>query len=127
MARKRRHRRSIAAVILVWIGRRMLSRVQKQSLRSLTGKSASKRRLPVSLPKRRPAAAPATPKPRRLALPAALNTPATRRRAGKGFAAALLTTAAVAALKVGVQHVVEAEREQQVVTPDFDVFGDDED
>lgn len=127
MSRKRRTRKSIASVVLVWLGRRMLSRVQQQSLEALTGRPA-KRGLLSRLPKRAvPIPAPAAPAPRGRRLPAVLNSPATRRRAGKGFAVALLSTAAVAALKVGVQHVVESEREQQVVTPDFDVFADDED
>ena len=49
-----------------------------------------------------------------------------RRQAGRGFAVALLTTAAVAAVKFGADRVIESEREQHVVTPDFDVFSDDD-
>ena len=49
-----------------------------------------------------------------------------RRRTAQGVAFAVLSAAAVAALKVGVEHVIETEREQQVVTPDFDVFADDD-
>jgi hypothetical protein len=38
----------------------------------------------------------------------------------------VLSATAVAVLKAGVGRVMEAEREQQVVTPDFDVFADDD-
>ncbi len=119
MSKKRRSRKSIASMVLVWIGRRMLRRVQQQSLQQLTGtrsrvRAGAKHALDAAAPRAR-------------ALPAALNSPAQRKRAGKGLAVALLSTVAVAALKVGVDHVLESEREQQVVTPDFDVFSEDED
>ncbi len=138
MSRKHKARRSIPKLLLLWVGKRMLGRVQKRSLRSITerpktrrwrlpeglrvGRPASearKRRLHFSLKGRRSTAPTATPiKPRRR-----IN----RRRAGKGIAAALLTTAAVAAIKLGAERVIESEREQHVVTPDFDVFADDDD
>ena len=136
MGRKRKAskaRRSTLKWVAVWAGRRMLRRVQQQSLRSITEKpgrragrtagavsalTALKARMPL-LPKRTEAVAAPSPERSTVRRDRA-------RKAGKGFAVALLSAAAVAAIKVGVDHVVESEREQQVVTPDFDVFGDDD-
>ena len=126
MTTMRKVKRSLAAAILVWIGRRMLGRVQKRTLRTVTEKQKSSRgrrfvRKTVVPPKRawrRRSSKTTASKPKTSAV--------ARRRTGQGIAFALLSAAAVAALKVGVDHVIESEREHQVVTPDFDVFADDE-
>ena len=117
----RKVKRSIATAVLVWIGRRMLGRVQKQTMKSVTRKpKASSQR---SASAKRIVARRLTRKNTATAVP-----PVSRRagRTTKGIAFALLSAAAVAALKVGVDHVIETEREQQVVIPDFDVFADDD-
>lgn len=144
MSRKRKAKRSFLKALLLWVGKRMLGRVQKRSLKSITERPKPKRFAVSGLMRTRKPAAPA-PKPtrrmprlrRKAALAATPSvtpapTPAkprrkvNRRRAGKGIAAALLTTAAVAAIKMGAERVIESEREQHVVTPDFDVFSDDD-
>ena len=121
MATMRKVKRSIASAVLVWIGRRMLGRVQKQTMKSITRKpkAASQR----SASAKRIVARRLTRKNTTTVVP-----PVSRRagRTTKGIAFALLSAAAVAALKVGVDHVIETEREQQVVIPDFDVFADDD-
>jgi hypothetical protein len=127
MTKMRKVKRSLATAILVWIGRRMLGRVQKRTLRSVTEKpkfskfSRMGRKAPEKavrglrrLQVRKTSAKPGQRSAQR------------RRRTGQGILFAVLSAAAVAALKVGVEHVIENEREQHVVTPDFDVFADDE-
>ena len=125
MTNMRKVKRSLATGILIWIGRRMLGRVQKRTLRTVTEKQKALRgrrfgRKTAAPPKRvwRRFSQTIASKPK--------SSAATRRRTGQGIAFALLSAAAVAALKVGVDHVIENEREHQVVTPDFDVFADDE-
>jgi hypothetical protein len=126
MTTMRKVKRSLAAAILVWIGRRMLGRVQKRTLRTVTEKQKSLRgrrfgRKTVEQPQRA-----WHRRSRKTTASKTKPSAAARRRTGQGIAFALLSAAAVAALKVGVDHVVESEREHQVVTPDFDVFADDE-
>lgn len=141
MSRKRKARRSIPKLLLLWAGRRMLGRVQKRSLRSITERPKPKRfRLPAvpgrvraseSAPKRA-LRLPQLPRKSVAGIPVEQPVPSrphrrvNRAKAGKGIAAAVLTTAAVAALKYGADRVIEAERDQHVVTPDFDVFSDDD-
>jgi len=129
MTKMRKVKRSAATAVLMWIGRRMIHRVQKRTLRTVTEKpKAPRRRLfgksvpaaTVPARKRCPLRRKPTPPP-----PVKASSRA-RRRTGQGIAFAVLSAAAIAALKVGVGHLVEAEREQQVVTPDFDVFSDDD-
>lgn len=128
----RKARRSVLRAVVVWVGRRMLRRVQKQSLRSITDRPGSRRaRVQVSAPLT--AAFARVRRPRRAtsveaapSFPAPASKRTRRRRAGQGFAVALLSAAAVAAIKVGVEHVIESERDEKVVTPDFDVFADDD-
>jgi len=121
MTKMRKVKRSLATAVLVWLGRRMLGRVQKQTLKSVTRKpkprkSKAGRANPVTR-LRRPARS----------QPVVAKKPGRgRRRTAQGVAFALLSAAAVAALKVGIDHVIESEREQHVVTPDFDVFADDD-
>lgn len=116
MAKMRKVKRSLISALLLWLVRRMLGRVQKRTIRSVTRKpkpTGKPRRLPVSLRRRpRPAVTPARSFP--------------WGRAMKGLAIGAMSTLAVAALKSGVDHVIESEREQHVVTPDFDVFADDD-
>ena len=45
---------------------------------------------------------------------------------GRGVAVVALSGIAVTALKFGVDRVVAAEREHPLVTPDFDVFDDEQ-
>lgn len=115
MAKKRKVKRSIISALLLWLGKVMLGRVQKRTIRSVTRKPR-----PASRPQRlrRSAAAKAVPRSAARSFPWA--------GAAKGLAIGLLSAAAVAALKTGVDHVIESEREQHVVTPDFDVFADDD-
>jgi hypothetical protein len=126
MAKMRKVKRSLTTAVLVWIGRRMLRRVQKHTLRTVTEKPKALRRRwrrePLSVSKSRG---------RRFRRDRSVPTPTrvpylARRRAGQGIAFAVLSATAVAVLKAGVGRVMEAEREQQVVTPDFDVFADDD-
>ncbi|MHB0927445.1 MAG: hypothetical protein ACYC3W_00755 [Candidatus Nanopelagicales bacterium] len=146
MSRKRKgkgRRRSFAKIVLLWLGRRLLGRVQKRSLRSITERPKSRRfRIPGALRRSGTTGAPVSAgvrarrwlQRRRPEVVEPANTPASsrrgaalnRRRAGRGLALAVLTTAAVAAVKFGAERVIESEREQHVVTPDFDVFADDD-
>lgn len=112
MTKMRKVKRSFATAVLVWVGRRMIGRVQKQTLKSVTRRPKTRKFLGRSVSPTRAVATKATSR--------------RRRRTAQGFAFALLSAAAVAALKVGVEHVIATEREQQVVVPDFDVFADDE-
>lgn len=126
MAKMRKVKRSIATAVLVWVGRRMLGRVQKQTLKSVTrkpksGKGSKQPARKVAAVSRLARFARSKPNP-----VVATKPSKKRRRTAQGVAFALLSAAAVAALKVGVEHVIESEREQQVVTPDFDVFADDD-
>lgn len=114
MTKMRKVKRSLATAVLVWVGRRMIGRVQKQTLKSVTRKPKARKRM--AMPS----------KPARFSKPVAAKPMRPSRRTVQGFAVALLSAAAVAALKVGVDHVIESERDQQVVTPDFDVFADDD-
>ena len=126
MAKMRKVKRSIATAVLVWVGRRMLGRVQKQTLKSVTRKPKSGRRSQKS-PSKFTAATERVLWTRSKPVPVAVTMPSRRRRrTAQGVAFALLSAAAVAALKVGVEHVIATEREHQVVSPDFDVFADDD-
>lgn len=111
MTKMRKVKRSLATAVLVWVGRRMIGRVQKQTLKSVTRKPKARKRFARQSAPVKPVLGKSSKR---------------RRRTAQGFAFALLSAAAVAALKVGVEHVIENEREHQVVTPDFDVFADDE-
>lgn len=123
MTKMRKVKRSIATAVFVWVGRRMLGRVHKQMLKSVTGKPRAAKPTTSRIGRIRAAARLRRP----TASGAAHQQPSrARRRTAQGFAFALLSAAAVAALKVGVDHVIESEREQHLVTPDFDVFADDD-
>lgn len=113
MTKMRKVKRSLISALLLWMGRRLLGRVQKRTLRTITRKPVARRGRP-----RRRQPAPAAPPVARSRFP--------RKRAAQGLAVTVLSAAAVAAIKAGVEHVIESEREQQVVTPDFDVFADDD-
>lgn len=113
MARKRKVKRTIFSAVLLWIGRLLLHRVQKRTLRAV---SRAPRPAAARSWRRRPAA-PVVPEKRRPRVPP---------RVAKGAGIAILSAAAAAAMKVGVERVIEAERQQPLVTPDFDVFSDDE-
>ena len=115
MARKRRARRPLARVLLVWFGGALLRRVQRRSMRSLGATKPGSRR---SIARVRHGAG-------SLGRRAAQHVPE-RRAIGRGVGVALLSGVAVAALRVGVGRVVEAERATPLVTPDFDVFADDD-
>ncbi len=123
MAKRHKVRQSLLSVILLWIGRRLITRVQRKTITSVTkragklGKAASSPAVQNAAANLvRDAAAKITKQP----------SVAPRRRAGRGIALTVMSAAAVAALKYGVGKVVEAERNEHVVTPDFDVFNDDE-
>lgn len=116
MSKMRKVKRSLISALLLWLGRRMLGRVQKRTIRSVTRKPK-----PAAVPRRLPGALRRTPRP--VAAPARSFPWG---RAMKGLAIGAMSTIAVAALKSGVDHVIESEREQHVVTPDFDVFADDD-
>ncbi len=115
MARKRRARRPLARVLLVWFGGTLLRRVQRRSLHSLVASAARPRRL-----RARMLGGVGTVGRR-----AATHLPS-RRNVGRGVGVALLSGVAVTALRFGVGRVVEAERATPLVTPDFDVFADDD-
>ena len=128
MAKMRKVKRSVATAVIVWVGRRLLGRVQRQTMKSVAVKPARKRFARASAVA---AAAASKPSPSRKKSGKNADTSKrrnsrVRRRAGQGLAFAILSTVAVAALKVGVEHVIESEREQPMVTPDFDVFADDD-
>lgn len=90
-------RRPVLGVLLLWAGRQALRRGRRRTARALTAENL----LPLL---RRVASA----------------------RFTKGALVALASGLAVMAARGGVEHVLEAERGQTVVTPDFDVFSDDE-
>ncbi len=107
MARKRRARRSVSRVLMAWLGGALIRRVQRGSLKGFG--AAPRRRGPLSSTITR----------------AARRLPAGR-VLGRGVAMAALSGLAVTALKYGVERVVEAERARPLVTPDFDVFNDEQ-
>ena len=126
MAKMRKVKRSLISALLLGLGRLMLRRVQKRTMRSVTRKPRPARKPSARLPKagRRSAAGVRS-------VPSRSTAHAPIRRfpwpaAGKGLLIGLMSAVAVAALKTGVEHVVEAERDQHLVTPDFDVFSDDD-
>lgn len=90
-------RRSLLGVLLLWGGRQMVRRARRRTMRAVTARNL----LPLL---RRAGSAPVA----------------------KGALIALASIAAVMAARGGVAQVMEAERGQSVVTPDFDVFSDDE-
>lgn len=131
MAKRHKVRKSLLSMILLWIGRRLITRVQRKTMKSITQRASSVGRVAAN-PAVQDAAAKAIKQavqrlPRRAAVEVAAQPSLPKRsRKGKGIALTLMSAAAVAALKYGVDKVVEAERNEHVVTPDFDVFNDDE-
>lgn len=122
MASKRKVKRTLVSAILLWIGRLLLHRVQRRTLQAVTGRPQGRFGRLKSRAKRaagRPSTGPAAKSHR-------LPRPRVSRRAAKGIGLALISTAAAAAMKAGVSHVIESERNERIVTPDFDVFADDE-
>lgn len=89
--------------IMAWLGGALIRRVQRGNLKGL-GAAPRRRRSVARVIGRAPKAG----------------------RLGRGVAVALLSGIAVSALKYGVGRVVEAERERPLVTPDFDVFDDEQ-
>lgn len=131
MAKRHKVRKSLLSMILLWIGRRLITRVQRKTMKSITHRASNVGRVAAS-PVVQDAASKAIKRaakhlPRRgTAEVSSKPAPLKRSSKGKGIALTLMSAAAVAALKYGVDKVVEAERNEHVVTPDFDVFNDDE-
>lgn len=125
MAKMRKVKRSLISALLLGLGRLMLRRVQKRTMRSVTRKPKPARGAATSRSK--PSPGPSGIRRRRSRPTVA--APVRRfpwSRTGMGLLIGVMSAVAVAALKSGVDHVVEAERDQHLVTPDFDVFADDD-